>query len=86
MKRQTTIVIGIVLLIIGSAGIVFSIGSAWDAAGDLPDPENDAVETLNFDGAGSQDVTLEEDEYEIWAERADTCKSFLWDKDEDTNY
>lgn len=37
----------------------------------LPDPENDAVETLTFDGSGSKNVTLEEGDYEIWTEEED---------------
>ncbi len=64
-------VFGVVLLIIGSAGLVFSAVQMRDAAGNLPDPEKDAVETLNFDGGGSKTVDLEEGEYEIWTDEQD---------------
>lgn len=64
-------VIGIVLLIIGAGGIAFSIAGTGDVMMGLPDPENDALKTVNLDGTESKTVTLEEGEYEIWAEEGD---------------
>lgn len=71
VKRQTTIVIGIVLLIIGAGGIAFSISQAGDVMMGLPDPRDDALKTLDFGEAGTKTVTLEEGKYEVWAEKGD---------------
>lgn len=64
-------VIGIVLLIVASAGIVLSMVQLGGLVEGLPDPEGDALEKLSLDEAGSRTVELEEGEYEVWREEGD---------------
>jgi len=71
MDRKKLAVVGAVLLVIGSIGLVFSLAQMGGVAEAFQDPENDALKTLNFDGEGSKTVELEEGEYEIWTEEGE---------------
>ncbi|MFP4608863.1 MAG: hypothetical protein ACOCTR_02760 [Candidatus Natronoplasma sp.] len=74
MKEKILVLTGIAMLILASIGAFFAVGTFRDL--DLLDPEEDALETLNFEGmSNSRNVTLDEGEYEIWTEEEKTVDS-----------
>ncbi len=68
MNRKAILALGILSLVIGSAVLILNIGSFEDLQEELPDPKNDSLETLDFEGPETEPKTiiLQRGEYGIW--------------------
>lgn len=87
MNQKTLFVVSIILLLIGSFGLTFSMTQIEDVREGLHDPENDALKTLEFEGGESKTVDLEEGVYDIWTkERKEVDSLEVTDSQENSVY